>query len=104
MLNPALTLDSDTLGLAIPILIFLIPIIAILVRHQQKMAEIFHGGLNQQAQAEMQALRAEMMQMREMMHHQARVIEDLKGLPATQPTSTIPTTPRETLSNEPGLR
>lgn len=62
-------LEPETLGVMIPIVALLIPIVAILTRHQRSMAELIHGShhaqQNQAAASEIQALRAEMASLRE---------------------------------------
>lgn len=69
---------EDVLGISIPILALMIPIVAILASHQQKMAPIIHGSL---FRSEIDALRSEVEQLRSMLHHQARTIGELKGQP-----------------------
>ncbi|MES1228272.1 MAG: hypothetical protein ABUL72_06335 [Armatimonadota bacterium] len=60
-------------GVAVPLIIFMIPVIAILTSHQRKMAELIHGRQNQSntepvLQAlvvEVQGLRAEVAMLRD---------------------------------------
>lgn len=73
-------------ALIIPFLIFMIPIIAILTNHQQKMAKLIHGnqGENQVNGAilqELQALRAEVAHLKEIVNQQALAVDDLRSLP-----------------------
>ncbi len=61
----------------IPILIFLIPIIAILTAHQRKMAELIHGKENSQQNPEVAALRHEVYELKQLIHQQAIAIDNL---------------------------
>lgn len=65
------------LGVMIPILVLMIPIVAILTRHQQKMAEIMAHGHAVEGGQEIYALRRELAEMRELMHQQAIAIDTL---------------------------
>lgn len=63
----------ETLAISIPIIALLIPIVAILVHHQQKMAQIIHGGgMNEQLAREVEALRHEVQQLRAQVSQQAQ--------------------------------
>lgn len=55
------------LGVMIPIVIFMIPIVAILTRHQQRMAEIFHG---QTQSSEMMELKREVAELKSILMSQ----------------------------------
>ncbi|MFM9872545.1 MAG: hypothetical protein ACKVQS_03650 [Fimbriimonadaceae bacterium] len=73
-------------AIIIPILIFMIPIVAILTSHQQKMAKLIQGGQqdNQVSGAimhELQSLRAEVANLREVVNHQALAVDDLRSYP-----------------------
>jgi hypothetical protein len=74
---------AEQLAVLIPIIIFMIPIVAILTAHQRKMAEIVHGSnsnqnTNPQALAETTQMREEMRQLREMMNQQTLAIDNLR--------------------------
>lgn len=58
----------------IPIIIFMIPIIAILTAHQRKMAEIIHG--RQGVEPEMLALREDVRQLRDQVARLTLAIDD----------------------------
>jgi hypothetical protein len=78
-------LGIDT-GMLIPIIIFMIPIVAILTKHQQKMAELIHGQHGQQGQQnvnpnasfETSQLREEVRQLRELMTQQTLALDNLR--------------------------
>jgi len=85
--------SPEHIGVFIPFVIFLIPIIAILTNHQRRMAEILHRTQNQpqgNVVGEIQALRYELAQMRDLMHQQSLAIDDLKR---TLPSSNLPPQP-----------
>jgi len=68
--------------------VFSIPIIAILVHHQRKMAELIHRNHAQAAQPnfEVQALRQEIAELRQLMHQQTIAMDDIRSrLPAPNP-------------------
>lgn len=79
--------------LAAVLLIFGMPIIAILTKHQQKMAEFIHGrnAENNQVPAlyhEVQMLRAEVTKLREQLNEQTLLVDDLqRGLPSQSTVS-----------------
>lgn len=88
-------MSPEHIGVLIPFVIFLIPIIAILTSHQRKMAEIIHGNQNVpqgNVVGEIQALRYELAQMRDLMHQQSLAIDDLKR---SLPASTMPPIPSD---------
>jgi len=77
--------------LLIPIMIFMIPIIAILTSHQQKMAKLIHGNqsenqMNAAILQELQAMRAEVAHLREVVNQQALAVDDIR----TYPRPTVP--------------
>ncbi len=67
----------DTLALLIPIVAIMIPIIAILTAHQRKMAEIIHSS-NPNANAEVDALRQEVSQLRSLVNQQTIAMDDMR--------------------------
>lgn len=97
--------EPETLGIMIPIVALLIPIVAILTRHQRSMAELIHGShhaqQNQAAAAEIQALRAEMASLRESVN---MMIVNRDGLPSSslnpQLGNTPPAFPAEAATNQ----
>lgn len=72
-------MQPETLALFIPITALIIPIVAILVRHQQKMAEIIHSQPQQamQPNSEMESMRRDMNSMRELLNQQAIQMDTL---------------------------
>jgi hypothetical protein len=80
---------EDILPLTIPILIFMIPIIAILVKHQQRMAEIMRQD-DGNTEMELQKMRHELNELKALVHRQAIELDDLGRLrqltPPTAPT------------------
>lgn len=72
-------MNPDALAVLIPIVALMIPIVAILTKHQQKMAELIHGsqGRNLQSDAEMAALRAEISDMKQLIHQQTIALDGL---------------------------
>lgn len=70
--------EPAMLALMIPILALMIPIVAILVSHQQKMAQIIHGGGGGvDTRNQIEALRAEIAQLKQLMHQQAIQMDNL---------------------------
>jgi len=65
--------------LMIPILALMIPIIAILVSHQQKMAQIIHSSRQGVDAHETAALRAELRELKEMVHQQMLALDSYAG-------------------------
>ena len=61
-------------GMMIPILALMIPIVAILVHHQQKMAAIIHQGGGQESRAQIEALRGEVAQLKQLIHQQDNLL------------------------------
>lgn len=78
------------LGEMIPIvaivMTFSVPLVAILVHHQRKMAEMIHRNHTQamQVHPETDALRREVAELKHLMHQQAIVLDDMKGRLASQ--------------------
>jgi len=71
---------EDVLPFMIPILALMIPIVAILVSHQQKMAQIIHGAQrNQVPNAEIEALRREVRELKEIVHQQTIAVDGMQG-------------------------
>ncbi len=74
---PAFANIEDVMGIGVAVLAMMIPIVAILTHHQQKMTSIINGS---QFRNEVESLRAEVQQLRDLVHHQAIQIDQLKGL------------------------
>lgn len=73
---------EDVLPLLIPIIIFMIPIVAILTNHQRKMAELLHGSRqNSLPSPEVDALRREVQELKQIVHQQTIAIDNLRQLP-----------------------
>jgi hypothetical protein len=73
---------EDVFFAMIPIAALMIPIVAILTYHQRKMAEIIHGS---QAQSlpnpEVEYLRREVLELKQIVHQQTIAIDNFKQLP-----------------------
>lgn len=72
------------LGVMIPVIALIIPIVAILTKHQMNMAQIIHGRpLNEANQGvpilnDQSQLQEEVRQLRELMHQQAITLDNLR--------------------------
>ncbi len=62
----------------VPLIIFMIPIIAILTKHQQKMAELIHGG--QRENQQIAQIMHELYELKQLVHQQTMQIDDIKSL------------------------
>ena len=80
----------DTIWAIIPCMALSIPIIALMQHHQQKMAEIIHGRRHKEViQGELDQMRAELNQLRNMVSTQALALEGLASRkPLTGPNDT----------------
>lgn len=81
-------------GVLIPMMVFAIPIIAILTGHQRRMAELMHSrhAANQNLQSpEVQVLRAEILELKDLVRQQAIALDTLqnKVLESRSPESTL---------------
>lgn len=78
MFFPAAIQGDDIIGMIIGVAMMMIPIVAILTRHQQKMTELMHRReqTGQIPQAEAQ-LHAEVMALRQLVAQQALALDDL---------------------------
>lgn len=82
----AIDLDAF-MALSIPLLALLIPIVAILVHHQQKMAQIMRGS-DPNTFAAIDALRREVADLRQLVGQQSIALDDLRrsaGVQAAPP-------------------
>ncbi len=77
-----------TIALFIPVLIFLIPIIAILTGHQRKMAEIYAQQAQHQSDPELVALRQEIQELKALIHQQAIAMDNVTSGRVSVPTAT----------------
>ncbi|MDX2066501.1 MAG: hypothetical protein SFX74_12240 [Fimbriimonadaceae bacterium] len=81
----------ENMALMIPILALSIPIIAILVSHQQKMARILADrdiAASNMNRADIQSLRAELNELKQLVHQQAITIDNLTNAPFRSATPT----------------
>lgn len=80
--------DPETVWVLIPITALLIPIVSMLVKHQQRMAEIVHRNVDVQASGQIEALRGEIAQLKQLVHQQAIQMDNL--LSASRQSSSPP--------------
>ena len=83
--------DSDTIWILIPLTALLIPIVAVLVKHQQTMAQIVHGGGRQM---EMDQLRSELEMVKQQLAYQAGQLNDVRMI-AERGQQIPPTAPED---------
>lgn len=80
-------------AIIVPTVIFMIPIVAILTRHQQKMAELLHGK-GAGTQPEVDALRREVAELKTILHQQTMMLDEIaqqrRELTSSVATSTPP--------------
>lgn len=76
-LLPLTQIGPETFVFLVPITALLIPIVAILVKHQQRMAEIIHGTARQQGDAEIAQLRSEVYELKQLVHQQMISVDSL---------------------------
>lgn len=82
--------DVDKIAVMIPIIALLIPVIAILTKHQQRMAELIHGGeQNRQSSQEILALRHEIAELRSLVHQQSIAVDNLVSRSVVLPSETV---------------
>ncbi|HVL39582.1 MAG TPA: hypothetical protein VM328_09355 [Fimbriimonadaceae bacterium] len=80
-------LQPSVIALLIPIIIFMIPIVAILTHHQRKMAEIMHRQGGTQA-GELDRLSREVEELKHLVHQQAIALDTfLEAQRRTQATT-----------------
>lgn len=80
----------ENVAIMIPILALLIPVVAILTKHQQRMAELIHGGeQNRQSSQEMHALRHEIAELRSLVHQQSIAVDNLVSRSVVLPSETV---------------
>jgi len=80
----------------IPIMALMIPIVAILVHHQQKMAQIIHGSpATGSSRDEINALRREVQELKELLNQQSIAIDGLQDRRPLPPSiTTAPSVPQ----------
>jgi hypothetical protein len=70
---------DDIIGVMIPIFALMIPIVVILTRHQQKMAELMHGQYqNQLPNAETDELRRQVSELRQLVMQQSYMLDEVR--------------------------
>lgn len=77
----------------VPFIIFMIPIVAILTKHQQKMAEIIHQNQANRnlPNPEIDALRREVSELRQLVHQQTINIDNLTSVRPQAPSEDLRT-------------
>jgi len=83
-------------GLVAVVLIFGLPVIAVLTSHQQKMAAIIHGRKDAHNPAEIEALRRELQDLKNFVHQQAIVTDNLSQLVANGNQTAFPSSQAQT--------
>jgi predicted PurR-regulated permease PerM len=78
-------MGPEILALMIPIVVLMIPIVAILTSHQQKMAKIIHEGRSNSTSSEIEALRQEIRELKQLVHQQSIAIDSFGARPAAPP-------------------
>lgn len=68
---------NDVLPYLIPLAVMLIPIIAILTTHQRRMAELIHGNQANNTSSEIEALRREVQDLKQIVHQQTLAIDNI---------------------------
>ncbi|HJP83707.1 MAG TPA: hypothetical protein VJ835_09405 [Fimbriimonadaceae bacterium] len=67
----------------IPIVVFMVPIIAILTHHQRKMAELIHRAPQALPSPEVEALRREVQDLKALIHQQTIALDNARKLEET---------------------
>ncbi len=75
MENIAFIFNSATIWILIPLTALMIPIIAMMVKHQQQMAELVHG---KGGTAEIEGLKAELAELKNLVLRQTMALEAQK--------------------------
>ncbi|HMS53964.1 MAG TPA: hypothetical protein PKA27_01060 [Fimbriimonadaceae bacterium] len=68
---------EEILPLLIPIIIFMIPIVSILTKHQQRMTELIHGSAGNRQDVE--ALKQEIKELKALVHQQTIQLDSLSN-------------------------
>jgi ribosomal 50S subunit-associated protein YjgA (DUF615 family) len=72
----------------IPVMALAIPIINMLIKHQQRMAEIIHGTAHEHSNSEISQLRREVYELKQMVHQQMIALDSqnsVSRIPVEQP-------------------
>ncbi|MFZ4508399.1 MAG: hypothetical protein ACOYON_11960 [Fimbriimonas sp.] len=92
-------LSEGQIALLIPVFALAIPIVAILTQHQRKMAEIMQGKKPTEdfafgnRDAEVQALRQELYELKQLIHQQSIAIDNIASLSARTAQGVPPAVP-----------
>lgn len=70
-------MPEEVIPLFIPIIIFMIPIVAILTKHQQRMTELLHGSSGNRQDVE--TLRKEIQELKALVHQQTIQLDSLSN-------------------------
>lgn len=89
---PLADFEPAVLALFIPILALMIPIIVVLLKHQQRMAEILHTSNNQVRNPEIEMLRFEVQELKQLVNQQTLAMDTFldrqRQLTSTTPPAT----------------
>jgi predicted PurR-regulated permease PerM len=66
--------------LAAIVMVFGVPMVAILTSHQRKMAELIHSNKGAQAEADIAQLRREVQELKQLIHQQAIAMDNLVAI------------------------
>lgn len=79
----------------VPMVIFMIPIVAILTKHQQRMAELIHGNRQGAPNPEIDMLRHEVAELKSLVHQQTLVLDEIAQRRNELPSNTPPAMPAQ---------
>lgn len=85
---PIAEIRPEELIILIPLMALAIPIINMLIKHQQRMAEIIHGTANEHSNVEITQLRREVYELKQMVHQQMIALDSQHSyakVPVEQP-------------------
>lgn len=85
------------------VILLLIPLVAILTTHQRKMAELLHGKRGQLPNPDVDFLRKEVAEVRELLHQQMIAIDNLTRTGASMNGHTSDDTVRNRLERQGGV-
>ena len=81
-------LDPGQLAIFIPIIALMIPVVALLTKHQQRMTELVHGnvvngmeGNSERLLQEIQSLRLEVTELKQILYQQAISLDSMRNAP-----------------------
>jgi hypothetical protein len=75
---------EDVLPFLIPIVLFMIPIVAILTHHQRKMAELYHGSRQALPDQDIESLKRDMAELKQVVHQQTIALDNLSRFKTIQ--------------------